>query len=678
MPHEWNNTWVVTVDELVPGHYKSLDALKKSIQRYKSKPYGIKKVQNGGGGHPMLVAFDSLPAHVQEGMGDPRKIGHLLERFYKVDQDAVTYYTDTYRLKNNESLSLKHLEEYITNASVLKACIALKEARESERRSKGGSLKGVLSTVCRDAAIFNDTLEKLHGVRHTLPLSEKRFKMTLKEFSKAGNGFNYESLVSARLRNSNAKKVTDELLELLNKLFAGQGKKPTRTEVGKTYDAFLGGYVQVVDDSTGELYDPANFKPLSERIIVSWLGKWEERIATYKLRSGDRQKLMGQFKPYHSLDKPQFAGSIISIDDRQPPFEYAKGKRAWFYNGIDLASEAFTCWVYGKSKDGIIVDFYRQLVRNYTEWGFKLPYELEAESSLNSSFQNSFLRPGAMFREVRIEANNARGKRIEGYYRPLRYGVEKSRRGWLARPFALSEPNQAAAQPAPLIPYNEIIEGCLRDIEDWNNSPHSVHKDKTRWEVFAETQHPALEETNWYAILPHLGYVTRTSCHTGIIKLNNAEFLLGYNGEVYTGENLINAMKRVEGKTFDVFWLDDNAGKVMKALVYYQDQIICEAVPKPTYNRAKLERTERDDRNRAIMSAYVATIEGYQRRKAAGIGTVAVIDTREKTLNRKFVIGGVKRYEAREEKEVEILPDIDEKIYEAPPSGFVRDLKDRF
>ncbi len=119
------------------------------------------------------------------------------------------------------------------------------------------------------------------------------------------------------------------------------------------------------------------------------------------------------YEPFHKLKQPEFAGSIISVDDRQPPFEYAAGKRMWFYCGADLGSKAFTCWVYGTSKEGIILEFYPQMVRNYTKWGLQLPYELECESSLNANYKTSLLQPGAMFQQVRIEANNARGKGIE-------------------------------------------------------------------------------------------------------------------------------------------------------------------------------------------------------------------------------------------------------------------------
>ena len=86
----------------------------------------------------------------------------------------------------------------------------------------------------------------------------------------------------------------------------------------------------------------------------------------------------------------------------------------WFYLGIDLGSEAITTWVYGTSKEGIILDFYRQMVRNYAEWGLPLPDEIECESNLNAAYREGFLKSGNMFQNVRIEANSARSKRCEG------------------------------------------------------------------------------------------------------------------------------------------------------------------------------------------------------------------------------------------------------------------------
>jgi hypothetical protein len=59
MPHYWNNILVVTKDELVPAWY-TVAALDKQLSRHKDLQYGIKRVRSGGGGHELLIKFDSL------------------------------------------------------------------------------------------------------------------------------------------------------------------------------------------------------------------------------------------------------------------------------------------------------------------------------------------------------------------------------------------------------------------------------------------------------------------------------------------------------------------------------------------------------------------------------------------------------------------------------------------
>lgn len=674
MPQNWNNIWVVTKDELVPNWYKKENTLYSEIKRYADKEYGIKRVQLGGNGRQMLISFDSLPPVVQDGIGDPRKLNHVLDPFYKVDGEAVKFYTN-FKFDDGTYLDSDFQERYIINASVLKAVIALRSARENERRTKGNfSGAGIFQSLLSDAQDFNNVLEKKYKVRHTLPAGEKQFKKLLKDFETNG----CSGIISGRHKNANRRKVDDITIELLNNLFAGQPTKPTATEVHRQYEAFLMGYLEVINNETSEIYSPSDFKTLSATTVTNYIAQWSNKIGTYAKRSGDRQKFMQQFKPYHSLDKPKYAGSIISIDDRQPPFKMADGNRVWFYNGIDLGSEAFTCWVYGKSKEGIILDFYRQIVRNYADWGFNLPAELEGEMSLNSSFVNSFLKEGAMFQYVRIEANNARGKRIEAYYRPLRYNLEKKRIGWLARPHALTESNQPGSQPVPTLPYHDIVQGCLEDIETWNNMPHSVHTHMSRWEVFCQKQNPNLQPTNYAAILPYIGYKTETSCNVGIIQLNNTTFLLGDEGRISTGNKLISLMTKVEGKDVDVYWLDDNEGKVLKAHVYIGTQLICEAIEKPRYQKARIEQTPEDLANREIMSAYVATIEAYGRRQKKSIDTLTIIDNTPKPkksftmpgLKKQVEVGNYEMPEILEEPEADELPVLQ--------SFGLKSLKDRY
>lgn len=653
MPKFWKNTdkVAVTVAELVPEFWSSKNVLSATVSRDKKRFFGIKALQRGGGNKmKLIIDFDSLPEHIQDVLGDPRKVEHNLQNYYRTDSTAVDFYT-MFRRPDGNCLIPAEQQRYITNSSILIALMKLRENQITERIKLNMSLKGINTFLCNESNSFNKYLERKKMPTHNLPTHPTRFKEALKafetEFNYNGKTFPYNYLSIIKdvdgNRRANSLKVDDKVITILNGLFATQKHKPNSTEIHRAYEAFLNGFAEVYNEDTGEIYNPKQYPTLSESTVKVYLSKWENRSATYKQRAGNRQQYMSQYKPYHQLDRPKFAGSIISIDDRNPPFKDLTGKRVWFYNGIDLASECFTVFVYGKTKEGIIKDFYRQMIRNYTEWGLNLPYELEAESSLNSSFSNSFLQDGYMFRNVRIEANNARGKRIERYFGALRYEIEKKRTGWLARPTAKSESNQANSGEVPKIPYDEIIQNAVDDLFEWNNSPHSQDPSKTRWEYFLENQHPELKPTNWQAILPHLGYHQQTSCNTGYIKLQGKHRAIAMNGKICLGNELITAMKAIEGKDIDVYWLDDNSGNVLKALAYHQGRFICEVQEMPKYNRAKLERTPEQDAARELQSSYVASVEGFIRQQEKSLQRINIIHQPKAVPENGFYIPGMDR-----------------------------------
>lgn len=677
-PFEYhNNILGVQSRYLFYGRNSSNDSMKFISDRAfrdRVKQEKIIRLRYTGPNSPSLVIFESLPIDWQNKLikkfGDPPEQARqsLFSKYYERDKTAYDYFMK-YEKPDGTFLDDDKIEEYTLNASVLNLLNKIRAMRKSFRKELRGGTADVWETIVADCVNFK------REVRHTLPEKPRPLYNKLTRYNKQG----YITIIHKGVSNKNRAKVNAEIEQFLNDMFAEQADKPTATEIARQYEGFLNGYVTVVNSDTGELYDPKGFPKLGKSTIKNYLNEWRNKIATHTKRSGNRQVLMTKFKPYHTLIQPEFANSIVSVDDRQPPFEYANSKRAWFYNAIDLGSEAFTTWVYGKSKEGIITDFYRQMIRNYTEWGLNLPAEIECEMSLNSSFKNTFLQEGAMFQYVRIEPNNARGKRIEGYYRPLRYQLEKKREGWLARPFALAESNQAGRNKVPQLAYDEIIQGSLKDIETWNNMPHSKIENMTRWEVFLTMQHPAVKPTNWRSILPHLGYKTETSCRAGIIKLQNSEFLLGENNLISYSEELIKLMDVVEGKPLDVYWIDGNDGKVLKALVYLRgtSKYICEAVAKPGYKKARIEQKPIDLANREAMVKYVSTVEGYQRRRARSINKVTVIDERPVTLNNKFTIPELHK-EKTLNAEPEALPDAEEFELNTVETSFNKSLGDRF
>ena len=671
MPHYNNdNILVVTKDEILQARdtsgkpfFSSWEHLKKTLYRYEDKTCGMKRAERGGGrGCMVTIVFDSLPRELQDAIGDPRKNEHILLDYFSIDQEAVAFF-NRYRTPTGE-LKDSQKQAYVTTASLLNAGLALMQARRAEWIGKGkNTVRGLEASVCDDLRSFAPVLQRKFNREYNLPENMIRLREKLRHYASLQGTERYRSLVKGVFGNRHASVKTQSQIQLLESMFMSQKHKPTPTEVAEQYDAFLLGTVEIINCETGEVYSPSEFGKLSLRTITGYLSSWHSKIATYSKRAGNRQQFIADYLPGGSMLKPDYAGSIISVDDRNPPFWYAKGKRVWFYCAYDVGAQCFTAWVYGKTKEGIIVDFYRNIVRNYTEWGIPLPAEIECESSLNATYRNNMLSDGAMFQYVRMEANKARGKYIERMWEKLRYGTEKSREGWLARPNSFRESNQKSEEDCPIIPFEEIVYNCLKDIQNWNNSLHpdqDKYPGMTRWEVFTDNQNPDLrQETNWKMILPYIGYKTESSCNAGTIKLQRKEFFLGIEGEISTGDELIQLLELLEGKEVDIYWLDDNQGNVMKAIVYMRggERCICEAILKPKFHRAKIEQTAEDRRNMSLVMSYINTFSGFISRRKAEIDKVMVIDRRTTVVNNKFVIPGLEDASVKYGEETELLED---------------------
>ncbi|WP_449398502.1 hypothetical protein [Chryseobacterium wanjuense] len=161
MPKFWNNTnkIAVMVDELVPRFWSSQNVLSTEISRNRNNPYGIKSLQRGCRNRKLLIDFDSLPENIQDALGDPRKVEHELQNYYRTDSVAVDFYT-MFRRPDGNALIPVEQKRYITNASILIALIHLREQYISERMSLGMSLKGINGILCNSSNSFNRYLER--------------------------------------------------------------------------------------------------------------------------------------------------------------------------------------------------------------------------------------------------------------------------------------------------------------------------------------------------------------------------------------------------------------------------------------------------------------------------------------------------------------------------------------
>ncbi|OJV30479.1 MAG: hypothetical protein BGO32_08790 [Bacteroidetes bacterium 37-13] len=647
-----------------------------------AKKFGF-KTRPGGNGRPSLIELNAIPQQhrerIIETLGNPAKEFNALEEFFTMDAAARAFY-DKFRHTNGKSLEPFQISKYTINASVLNALAALRTNRETMTKRLGNPRRDLTAGLAADCADFNNVLKLKHnGLQHNLPKNARKLNDKLNRYIREG----YNCLIDGRANNTNAQVVTREMIQLWNDIFAGQRKKPTHFEVSAKYNAFLSGKIEIVNGETGELHNPKAecYKKISESSVYNYLSDWDNRIVTHLKRAGDRQKYMGKYIPHASMEQPAYSGSIISVDDRQPPYKWGEGagNRMWFYMAQDLGSQAFTAWVHGDTKDGIIIEFYRQLVRNYTAWGLNMPNEIECESSLNSSFAQTFLSAGAMFQAVHIIPNMARSKRIERTFGELRNNHERQYEEFMARPHAKAEHLQSKPGEIKYLPKDAIVERELKMIEDWNNQLHpnqQLHPGMSRWDVLMDKQHPDLKPTNWHGILPHLGYCTKSSMALGRIMLQGKQRVIGFESQVALGDTLLNVMSEIEGEEVQVFWLDDNEGKVLKAHVHNMEgRFICELLDELPFHRAKLEQTDRCRENERLTAAYRATVEGYAHRMGKAINQTIIIEN-EQPKSKRFSIAGIERRTVEEPVDAEIIETIEHK--ETTVKTTSKSLYDRF
>lgn len=619
----------------------------------------------GGNGRPSLIELTAIPSKYREQIidkfGNPEKQHNALEQFFAIDSNARAFY-DSYRNpETGKSLEKYQIERYTINASMLNALAQLREARVLLTKVKGNPKRDLKQGLTNDAIAFNHILKaKYQGLQHNLPKNPRKLMEKLAEYLR----LRYACLIDKRGTTANAQVVTPEMLELWNCLFAGQKHKPSHYEVHFKYSTFLMGKLEIVNPATGEVFDPTKeyYKPVSERTVLNHLGEWVNRIGVFKKRSGNRKTYMDLHTPSARMLRPT-PGAIISVDDFQPPFKYASGggNRIWFYIAQDLGSTAITAWVYGKSKEGIIEDFYKEVLKNYTNWGINLPYEIECEAALNSSYVNTILSPGVMFQKARVLPNKPRAKRIERTIRDLRLQYASKHPAFIARHNAKDENYQTQKEKEVYISIEEIVEFELRVIEDWNNELHpdqAQYPRLSRWDVFLRHQNPNLTPTNWTALLPHIGKRTPSSMNMGRIQLQGLQRVVGFNGQVALGEDLLRIMNEIEGCEVDVFWWPTENDEVAKAMVYNKSgRCICELLDDLPFHRSEIDQTEQCRKNMQLYFAYEKTVDGHANQVAKSVSPVVVIE-KEIEQQRSFIMPGLKRYEAPAHKQVEILPDV--------------------
>lgn len=608
-----------------------------SVPNYKQlKARGqINVVRDGGGlGNYVLVEVATLPVRfrerIQEKYGE-MKVDILRDWFaqhYVMDAKARAFYT-RFRFDNGEALPPEHINEYTVNASVLQAVIALLNDTKILRKAMQGG--GVNWSEMAGAISYYQA-----EFGHTLPLSTNRFKTRVNEFRESG----YECLISKKFQNQNKRKVTYTIERLVLSL-AAQEQRPYATVVMEMYNQFLCGDLEVTDLETGEIYNPEEFidkkgNPivLSEGTIANILNDHKNKALLSKVHDSSWD-FNNRYRPYHLRKVATFAGSKISLDDRDLPRPMHNGQRVKAYYAYDVASGAVVGYAYSRLKTKeLFIDCMRNMFQTLDRNGLYMPAELEVEHHLVSNFADGLMNAGTVFPLIRwCNPGNSREKRAEHFNRTKKYSVEKRLQTNIGRWYAKLEANRPKEEKVydelnntykvKTYSYEELVADDIRAIQEYNSQLHPNDKKypgMTRWDVFCQTQNPDLAAWDRHVLYRYIGECTETSIR------QNMYCTVQYQQFRLPSPDVIEKLAPRNNKVL-AYYLPDIDGNISEVYIYQNDKFIATCGLLERYNEATAEQTDADREAYIEQSKYVAQFDSMMRQ--GKIQKVAVVSKKD-------------------------------------------------
>ena len=608
-----------------------------SVPNYKQlKARGqINVVRSGKGlGNCALVEVATLPVRfrerIQEKYGD-MKVDILRDWFaqhYVMDAKARAFYT-RFRFDNGEALPPEHINEYTVNASVLQAVIALLNDTKILRKAMQGG--GVNWSEMAGAISYYQA-----EFGHTLPLSTNRFKTRVNEFRESG----YECLISKKFQNQNKRKVTYTIERLVLSL-AAQKERPYATVVMEMYNQFLCGENEVFDLETGEVYNPEEFVDkkgnpivLSEGTIANILNDHKNKALLSKVHDSSWD-FNNRYRPYHLRKVATFAGSKISLDDRDLPRPMHNGQRVKAYYAYDVASGAVVGYAYSRLKTKeLFIDCMRNMFQTLDRNGLYMPAELEVEHHLVSNFADGLMNAGTVFPLIRwCNPGNSREKRAEHFNRTKKYSVEKRLQTNIGRWYAKLEANRPKEEKVydelnntykvKTYSYEELVADDIRAIQEYNSQLHPNDKKypgMTRWDVFCQTQNPDLAAWDRHVLYRYIGECTETSIR------QNMYCTVQYQQFRLPSPDVIEKLAPRNNKVL-AYYLPDIDGNISEVYIYQNDKFIATCGLLERYNEATAEQTDADREAYIEQSKYVAQFDSMMRQ--GKIQKVAVVSKKD-------------------------------------------------
>lgn len=331
----FNKTLCVTFDELTADGIIAGSTLMKNVQRGNI----VCARQGKGEGNYALYVYASLPMkykmRFEAKYGKPADVlkAQELKDWVREDEDARQYYEAfEYDLNGVQTrLSQKLIDEYTTNASVLKMLWERMNELTSTTHALGGGRRGDLWDI-----VFSQS-EKLREVTsHTLPKNLARLKEKMSQFKKSG----YEALISGKIGNKNTLKITEDAGRRLIALKRSRVPVYTDSQIFKTFN---------------EECEGKGWKPLKS---ICSLKMWLERADVEPLW---HDAVYGEMSAHQKFDRrhktqlPQMRDALWYGDGTKINLYYrdedGKVRTTSVYEVIDAATEVFLGFCISDNED---------------------------------------------------------------------------------------------------------------------------------------------------------------------------------------------------------------------------------------------------------------------------------------------------------------------------------------
>lgn len=592
-----DNRLCISMRELVDGGIMSVPNYKQLSARGR-----IDVVRRGGRGGYALIAVSSLPDTYQERLKelypDPSMEVLLawLDANYEVDQAAVAYFNNWRNQCGHDHATEAHVKEYVTNASVLNACIKLYNNAKAIQRTMGQKY---------DWSMMSQAVE---GYRmktgHTLPASMLRFRKKVNEYQSVG----YECLISKKFGNQASRKVNYRTERLILSI-AVLPNKPFNTNVWEMYNSFVCGELEVYDPETGELFDPnewtdKNGDPmsLSESTICNYLNKPKNKmLIDNSLQSFTT--FMHEQMPHVHRHSGEFSLSQITMDDVDLTRKLKDTKqRVHAYYAYDVVSQCVLGASYARKKDqGLVVDCFRDMFRLIEKHGWGMPAGIEVENHLMSEYKDGFLQAGVAFPFVHFCApQNSQEKYAEQMNGAKKRSIiHKNHEGigrfygkgkWRMESKKISDADNDTWEDKEYFTYDQLVADDRRDCEEWNNTLHPNQKKypgMTRWQVLEANINPTLKPLDKLTLSRYIGERVETSIR------RNSTVRVAYEDWWLSDTSVLEKLKPNDYKV-TAYYLPDENGKPTDVYLFQDDRYIDKVERVETYSRVMAEQTDED------------------------------------------------------------------------------------